>query len=42
MTAAMVPRRERGNLVAPKYYSSQKIILLADVAEFAHVLDIHR
>jgi hypothetical protein len=42
MTAAMVPRREWSNLVAPKYYSSQKITPLADAVEFARVLDIHR
>jgi hypothetical protein len=42
MTAAMVPRREQGNLVAHKYYSSRKITLLADAAEFARVLDIRR
>ncbi len=42
MTAALVPRRERGNLVAHKYYSSPKITPRADAAEFAHALDIRR
>ncbi len=40
MTAAVVPRRKQGNLVAHRYYSVQKITLLADVAESARVLDI--
>jgi hypothetical protein len=42
MTAAVVPRREQGNLVAHRDYSAQKITLLADVAEFVRALDIRR